>query len=178
MGNNPCDDLAIQREIKKIYTRGKILMNNFKHCCNNVKNVFFKTFCSNFFLLPSRMVWLYCSELLIAFSKVSSKILMQVCLTCLQIIDWTTSMFCAEKSIYNFLSRLKCSENNLHRSIAQPQYFRVSSFKRNYVKILHRYIYLGGGGGNTAHETACQAGTLNFFLLPLYLFIYIDQVNN
>ena len=39
MGNNPYDDLAIQREIKKIYTRGNILIDNFKHCCNNVKNV-------------------------------------------------------------------------------------------------------------------------------------------
>ena len=50
MGNNPCDDLAIQKEIKKIYTRGNILINNFKHCCNNVKNVLFKTFCSNSFI--------------------------------------------------------------------------------------------------------------------------------
>ena len=41
------------------------------------------------------------------------------------------------KSIYNFLSRLKCSENELLRNITESQYFSVSSFMREYVKLLH-----------------------------------------
>ena len=27
----------------------EVLINNFKHCCNNTKNVLFKTFCSEFY---------------------------------------------------------------------------------------------------------------------------------
>ena len=41
------------------------------------------------------------------------------------------------KSIYNFLSRLKCSENELLKNITKSQYFSVSSIMREYVKILY-----------------------------------------
>ena len=48
------------------------------------------------------------------------------------------------KSTYNFLSRLKCSENELLKNITESQYFSVSSFMREYVKIL--YIWSGYKG--------------------------------
>ena len=47
--NNLCDDVDIQKEIRNIYIRGNMLINHFKHCCNHVKAVLFKTFCSNFY---------------------------------------------------------------------------------------------------------------------------------
>ena len=50
--NNLCYDVDIQKEIRNVYIHGNIFINNFKHnlhCCNHVKNVLFKTFCSNFY---------------------------------------------------------------------------------------------------------------------------------
>ena len=49
LSNNLCDDVDIQREFRNIYIRGNMLINNFKLYCNNVKNVLFRTFCSNFY---------------------------------------------------------------------------------------------------------------------------------
>ena len=38
------------------------------------------------------------------------------------------------KSIYNFLSRLKCSENVLMKNTTESQYFSASSFMREYAE--------------------------------------------
>ena len=120
-----------------------MLINNFKHCCHHVKNVLFKTFCSNFYC---NQLWCnYNASSLraahIAFNNVYRRLMK---------VDYYASMstlfvnnrldnfyVIRRKSIYNFLSRLKCSENELLNNITESQYFSVSSLMKEYVKILY-----------------------------------------
>ena len=141
--NNLCDDVDIQKEIRNIYIRGNMLINNFRHCCNHVKNVLFKTFCSNFYC---NQLWCnYNASSLkaahIAFNNVYRRLMNADCyasMSTLFVYNRLDNFYVLRrKSIYNFLSRLKCSENELLKNITESQYFSVSSFMREYVKILY-----------------------------------------
>ncbi len=43
------DDKDIERQMRYIYSIGNSIVQNFKHCTDDVKLQLFKTFCSNFY---------------------------------------------------------------------------------------------------------------------------------
>ena len=53
MSDDFSDDLDLSRQMRAIYTRGNMLIKNFKSCSDDVKLQLFKTYCSN----------LYCGQL-------------------------------------------------------------------------------------------------------------------
>ena len=45
--SNRKDDSDMKRQIRRIYTRGNMLISRFKNCSVNVKNCLFRTYCTN-----------------------------------------------------------------------------------------------------------------------------------
>ena len=58
--SDSCTDIDdIRREIRAVYTRGNMLLQNFRHCSTEVKKQLFKSYCTSF----------YCSSLWSNFSR-------------------------------------------------------------------------------------------------------------
>ena len=47
--SNKLDDIDIEQSVKAMYTRGNMLIRNFKHCSDNVKLCLFRTFCTSIY---------------------------------------------------------------------------------------------------------------------------------
>ena len=121
--NTFMDDEDISRQMRSLYIRGNLLSRNFGFCSDTVKVQLFKTFCSN----------MYCSHLWSSFKKCTLNKLRVAYNNCLRRL-MSIPKFCSasqmfvyldvrsfgeirRKMVFNFIDRLKKSDNGLIKSV-------------------------------------------------------------
>ena len=121
--NTFMDDEDISRQMRSLYIRGNLLSRNFGFSSDTVKVQLFKTFCSN----------MYCSHLWSSFKKCTLNKLRVAYNNCLRRL-MSIPKFCSasqmfvyldvrsfgeirRKMVFNFIDRLKKSDNGLIKSV-------------------------------------------------------------
>lgn len=127
------DDCDILRHIKYIYSRGNLIVNRFKQCSSDVKHLLFKTFCISMY---GCMLWsCYTDNVLrkccVAFNNIYRalfKINNRVSIS-KEYVTQNVNSFAVlrRKSAYNFLCRLRDSQNTIVQVIYSSQHFIYNS---------------------------------------------------
>ena len=136
------DDTDIQQQCRNIYSRGNLLIRNFKNCNTEVKCHLFKTFCSN----------IYCSALWCNFTAESMrrlKVAYNRIFRILMCLEHRTSMsanFIARdmdpfvvilrKAIASFRKRVYNSDNILIRTVVDSGFFTFCRLSRRWNEAL------------------------------------------
>jgi hypothetical protein len=137
------DEQAISHQCRNLYSRGNMLIRNFKTCSDTVKCQLFQSFCTNF----------YCSPLWINFSHASSlerfKVAYNRVFRILMNFKHRTSMSASfinrgmspfsviiRKSIGSFRRRILDSSNILIKTIAESMYFMFCTLTVRWNNIL------------------------------------------
>jgi hypothetical protein len=137
--SNDCkDDNDIKQQCKNLYSRGNILIRNFKKCTDEVKCHLFKTFCSN----------IYCSALWNKYNvesmrqlKVAYNRVFRILLRLEHRVSMPANFISRRldpfpvvlrKSISSFRSRILCSGNILLRAIVDSDYFTFCSLSKHW----------------------------------------------
>ncbi len=137
------DDQAIAHQCRNVYSRGNMLIRNFKACSDIVKCQLFQSFCTNF----------YCSPLWMNFSQVGSldqlKVAYNRVFRILMNMKHRTSMsesfiqrrmnpfiVIIRKSIGSFRKRIFSSSNILVKTIVESMYFLSSKLTLRWNSIL------------------------------------------
>ena len=135
--NSGKDDAAIAAQIRGLYTRGNILIKNFKSCSDEVKCQLFKTYCSSF----------YCCQLWSDFNMESSRRLrvaynriFRILMKLEKRISMSTTFIehhvlhsdvIQRKAMFSCMDRISNSDNVILQAIVNSShYFNSSIFKR------------------------------------------------
>ena len=135
INSNQTDNTSIEQQVKNVYSRGNMIIRNFKHCCESVKCQLFESFCTSFYCSS---LWCYYSgealrRLKVAYNRVF-RILMG--------LHYRTSMSFSfisnglnpfpvllRKSVGSLRKRLYASSNILVQNIMCSKYFNFCRLK-------------------------------------------------
>ena len=136
------DDTDIRQQCRNVYSRGNMLIRNFKTCSNEVKCHLFKTFCSN----------IYCSTLWCRFTDESMrrlKVAYNRIFRILMGLEHRTSMSAEfivrdmdpfvvilRKAIASFRKRIFSNDNILVRAVVDSVFFTFCRLSRRWSKAL------------------------------------------
>ena len=136
------DDLSIRNQRRNLYSRGNMLIRNFKRCNESVKCLLFKSFCSN---LYSAALWnsykqKNLDQLKVAYNRVF-RILMslqgRVSMSAV-FVNYSLDPFkvLIRKSIRSLRERIVNSENILIQAIVRSNYFSFSTLHMKWTRNL------------------------------------------
>ena len=144
--NDLSDNLDIERQCKKLYIQGNIIMRKFYMCSLDVKITLFRAYCMPMYC--AHLWWCYTkskiNKLYVAYhnvfkmflgvSKFESTSLM--CTVC----DVKNCSSLIRNLIYKFMLRLQKSENVIIRGLLESSIYFVSRIRRQWFSLLYVYI--------------------------------------
>jgi hypothetical protein len=145
MSDDFSDDLDLSRQMRAIYTRGNMLIKNFKSCSDDVKLQLFKTYCSN----------LYCGQLWstykvrtfnrirVAFNNVFRSLMglpWDFSISTYMVLrNLDTFSVLLRKSISSFMNRVANSDNGILCTIFHSLFFQSSRLNRKWTDIVYLF---------------------------------------
>jgi len=142
MADDSRSDNDINRQMRSIYGRGNIIINNFKHCTDSVKIQLFKTFCCNFYCSHLWSVYNKASysKVKVAFKKIYRTLmnLERRCSITNHMVNLNVDSFdvLIRKSVYSFRERLIRSDNVLISTVVNSMFFLESPLYARWLKVL------------------------------------------
>ncbi len=123
MTDDMSDNLDLQRQLRSIYSRGNMLLRKFSHCSYDVKIQLFNTYCTSLYCsqLWNRYTQAQYKKLAVAYNNIFRRFL------CYSRFHSASGMFVENnvksfemlirKNVYNFMIRVKNSENVLVKAV-------------------------------------------------------------
>jgi len=139
------DDTDIRYQCRNVYSRGNILIRNFKRCNDQVKCQLFQSFCTQFYGAP---LWSCFNIESMRLLKVAYNRIFRILLGLDHMTSMTTSFisrglnpFCVvvRKNICSFRSRILSSDNNLLKTIVESMYFTSSKLTKRWNKTVFNF---------------------------------------
>ena len=146
ISNDLSDDKDIERQRKKLYIQGNLILRKFHMCTIDVKIKLFTAFCT-----PMYICYLWCDYKQLNMNKLCTAY-HNICKLFLNISKYeSTSLVCAVYNIptcktiirklsYKFICRLELSENVILKKILCSSICFLSKLRKNWLKMLYVYF--------------------------------------
>ena len=145
--NNICKhDADMYKQVRSLYCRGNMLINNFKTCNNMIKLQLFKSFCTNMYcgqlwynysshaISKIKVAYKQTYRRLLNLSRINTSITMSMVRNNIDPFD-----VILRKSVYSFRCRVQTTNNCIVRTIANSLYFIQSAINVNWMSIIFRH---------------------------------------
>ncbi len=132
------DDMSIRCQMRNLYSRGNMIIRNFRNCSDNVKGHLFQSFCTN---LYCSTLWCYFNVETLRCLKVAFNRIFRILLNLKHRISMSQAFVTRNlnpfpvilrKSIVSFRSRILNSNNVLVYTIVNSMYFMFSDLTKHW----------------------------------------------